>query len=179
MGRLTRLMVACTAAVVMGFTGCGGKPAADATPKAVLAGETKAEPSQFDRLVAEADARMKDLLDANAAGTGKAERRDVWDQDRQVREMFGKYVEAINVAPTPTAENRPTLARVFGRVIDLAATDMSNPPLAQEVAMKCLRQDIVPVVTLPKSGPILQAARKAIKQEEKELDDWLDKQPKP
>jgi hypothetical protein len=89
-------------------------------------------------------------------------------------EAFEKYMVVVN-APQPLPD-KAVMARVYGRVIDVAASRKNNKALAKEVAIKSLRQEILPVCNTPESSPVLQAARSALKAEDKELDDWLDNQ---
>jgi len=91
-------------------------------------------------------------------------------------EAFEKYMAVVN-APQPLTD-KTEMARVYGRVIDVAASRKNNQALAKEVAMKSLRQEILPVCNTPESSPVLQAARSALKAEDKELDDWLEKENK-
>ena len=70
------------------------------------------------------------------------------------------------------------MARVYGRVIDVAASRKNNKALAKEVAVKSFRQEILPVCNTPEASPVLDAARSHLKAEDRELDDWLEKEEK-
>ena len=88
-----------------------------------------------------------------------------------------KYMILVN-APNPLPD-RNVMARVYGRVIDNALGDSKkNKSLAKEVALKALRQDILPLCKSSDASSILSAARRELKAEDKELDDWLEKEEK-
>ena len=132
---------------------------------------TPDEEAKLKQAVAEGDA----LYDAGMEiwrAKGKSQ-----DRFKKFDDACEKYMVVVN-APQPLPD-KAAMARVYGRVIDNALGDSKkNKALAKEVALKALRHDILPTCKSRDASPILQAARRELKAEDKELDDWLDKEDK-
>jgi len=158
--------------------GCGSKdkgaaPAPEGKGKAgqVTQDLSPDEEAKLKQAVAEGDG----LYDAGVKSVNESKKPPYKVPDRKkFDDAFEKYMVVVN-APQPLPD-KAVMGRVFGRVIDVAASRKNNKPLAKEVAMKSLRQEILPVCNTPEAAPILAAARKELKAEDKELDDWLDKE---
>lgn len=158
--------------LVLGLmAGCGKKdqtapPAApDSKGGSVAQSLTPEEEAKLKQAVTDGDA----LWDAAVQGVkeGKVGAKKKYD------DAFEKYMVVVNASlPLP---DKAAMARVFGRVIDVAASRKNNKSLAKEVAIKSLRLDILPVCNTPEAAPVLDAARRALKAEDKELDEWLEK----
>jgi len=160
--------------------GCGPKdkgvpaaPDAKSKEKPVQPTLTPDEEAKLKQAVAEGDA----LFDAGLKSVNDSKKPPYKVPDRKkFDEAYEKYMVVVN-APQPLSD-KPVMARVYGRVIDVATGRKNNKALAKEVAVKALRQEILPVCNSPESAPILAAARKELKAEDKELDDWLEKEEK-
>ena len=89
-------------------------------------------------------------------------------------DAFEKYMIVVN--SEEFHPDKSIVARVYGRSIDIAASRQKNQSLAKEVAIKCLRRDIIPVCRTPEASQVIEAAQRAIKLEEKETDEWLERE---
>ncbi|MBX9679110.1 MAG: outer membrane protein assembly factor BamE [Gemmataceae bacterium] len=170
-----------TALAVFFVPGCGSKDkgAVPPAPEGKAAGGAVARPlspddeAKLKQAVAEGDA----LYDAGLKSVSDSKKPPYKVPDRKkFDDAFEKYMIVVN-APQPLPD-KGVMGRVYGRVIDVAASRKNNKALAKEVAMKSLRQEILPVCNSPESAPVLAAARKELKAEDKELDDWLEKEDK-
>ena len=182
---MNRAAVCVCILLLMGLVaGCGPKgkgdaPTQPAAPDGKAAGGSVARPlspeeeAKLKQAVAEGDA----LYDAGLKSVSDSKKPPYKVPDRKkFDDAYEKYMVVVN-APQPLPD-KPVMARVYGRVIDVAASRKNNKALAKEVAMKALRAEILPVCNTPEAAPVLAAARKELKAEDKELDDWLDKEDK-
>lgn len=165
--------------LVLGLmAGCGKKdqtapPAApDSKGGSVAQSLTPEEAGKLKQAVADGDA----LWDAAVQGVKEAKIEAKSAAKKKYDDAFEKYMVVVN-APQPLPD-KAVMARVYGRVIDVAVDRNKNKTLAKEVAVKSLRAEILPVCSSPEASPILAAARKELKAEDKELDDWLEKEGK-
>lgn len=161
------------------LTGCGSKdkkdvpPADDPKGGGVVRQLLPEDEAKLKKAVAEGDA----LYDAGVQSVNESKKPPFKVPDRKkFDQSFEKYMVVVN-APQPLPD-KAVMARVYGRVIDVAASRKNNKSLAKEVAMKSLRQDILPVCSSPEASPILAAARRELKAEDKETDEWLEKEEK-
>lgn len=164
------------ALAVTTLAGCGKKEKSEPPAAPNVKGESRTptleprEEAKLKQAVTEGDA----LWDAATQGVKEAKIEAKSAAKKKYDEAFEKYMVVVN-APQPLPE-KAVMARVYGRVIDVAASRKNNKALAKEVAVKSLRQEVLPVCNTPEASPILAAARKELKAEDKELDDWLEKQ---
>lgn len=163
--------------LVLGLmAGCGKKdqPAPPAAPDSkggsVAQSLTPEEEAKLKQAVTDGDA----LWDAAVQGVKEAKIEAKSAARKKYDDAFEKYMVVVN-APQPLPD-KAVMARVYGRVIDVAVERKKNKALAKEVAVKSLRLDILPVCSSPEASPILAAARKELKAEDKELDEWLEKE---
>ena len=141
-------------------TGCGSKAQREAEDLMQKADEkSAAERDRQNKVVAEGDALW-------AAG------------EKKYDAAFEKYMVVVNASVPLMGKDalpKDVLARVYGRVIDVALDRRDNTALAQEVAVKALRKDIIPLTASKKAGPVLDAARKVVKAQDKETAEWVAK----
>ncbi|QEL17868.1 hypothetical protein [Limnoglobus roseus] len=160
------------------MAGCGKKdqtspPAApDSKGGNVAQSLTPEEAGRLKQAVTDGDA----LWDAAVQGVKEAKIEAKSAAKKKYDDAFEKYMVVVN-APQPLPD-KAVMARVYGRVIDVAVDRKKNKTLAKEVAVKSLRAEILPVCSSPEASPILAAARKELKAEDKELDEWLEKEGK-
>lgn len=175
-------MRAVAAALIVCFlAGCGSGADAEATSEEASISSLELSPDELARLN-EAVKEGDRLWDEAMGGVEAA--RDIQDATTSARSSFAarrkfddayeRYMVVVNASsPLP---DRGVMARVYGRVIDVAVARKRNPALATEVAKKALQRDIFPITTSEDASSALEAARRAIKAEEQEIDDWLESQ---
>lgn len=155
---------------VLLMAGCGSKAKVGDPPKTAAGSSAgSSEDREQTKAVAEGDA----LWDAALEGIKDAkkikdfsERAKASHQARnKFDEAFEKYMVVVN-AKQPLAD-RNLLSKVYGRVIDVALERKENPALAKEVAIKALRQDILPSTSSDKASAVLDAAKRAVKAEDR------------
>lgn len=150
--------------VVLLLAGCGAKAKVGDPPKTAAgssAGSSEDREKQTNA-VAEGDA----LWDAGEQGVKEAKQNkkvSAIQARKNFDKAFEKYMVVVN-AKQPLAD-RNVLSRVYGRVIDVALERKENPALAKEVAIKALRQDILPSTSSNKASAILDAAKRSVKAE--------------
>jgi len=179
---MNRAAVSSCFLILMGLlAGCGSKdkgaapPAPDAKGKAaggvVAQALSPEDEAKLKQAVAEGDA----LYDAGVKSVSDSKKPPYKVPDRRkFDDAYENYMVVVNASqPLP---DKAVMGRVYGRVIDVAASRKNNKALAKEVAMKSLRQEILPICNTPEAAPVLQAARRELKAEDKELDDWLEKE---
>ena len=153
------------------LTGCGAKAKVGDPPKTAAgssAGSSE-DREQQTKAIAEGDA----LWDAAFQGIKDSKKiKDISERlkassqaKKKTDEAFEKYMVVVN-AQQPLAD-RNVLSRVYGRVIDVALDRKNNPSLAREVAIKALRQDILPTTSSDKASAVLDAAKRAVKAEDR------------
>jgi hypothetical protein len=152
--------------------------------KSKFLGDSPKDGGDTQRLSPEVEAKLKqavadgdELYEAGLQSVNESKKPPYKTPDRnKFDEAYERYMVVVN-APNPLPD-KAVMARVYGRVIDVAASRLNNKTLAREVAMKSLRQEILPVCKSPEASSILDVARRALKAEGKEIDEWLENQEK-
>ena len=153
--------------------------------EAPTAASAQEDEAKLKKAVAEGDALWDEGVRANARMAvpikdidkdgGKAIREASEEARKKFDSAFEKYMIVVN--SSQRLRDRDVMAKVYGRVIDQSLS-MGNKSMAKEVAMKALRGDILPIVKNNEASPILDAARRAVKTEEKEAAAWIERQEK-
>jgi len=123
------------ALAVTTLAGCGSKeklppPAPESKAGSVTQALSPEEAGKLKRAVTEGD----ELWNAAVQGVKEAKSAAYKKYD----EAFEKYMVVVNASqPLP---DKAVMARVYGRVIDVAVSRKNNKALAKEVAVKSLRQ---------------------------------------
>jgi|GEM_PF-5958174 len=161
--------------IVLALAGCGSKPekvGVNGSPKPMPPSATGGSPEErakLDRAVAEGDALWDDAVrgvkEAKKNKDFTAQAKASLEAKKKYDEAFEKYLAVVN--SSEKLPDRSTVARVYGRVIDVALDRKNNPTLAREVAVKALRQDVLPVTSSEKASAALDAAKRAIKAEDR------------
>lgn len=160
---------------VLALAGCGAKPektGIDGSPKPTppsVSGGTSEERAKLEKAVAEGDA----LWDAAIQGVKEAKKNKDFtaqakasiEAKKKYDEAFEKYLQVVN--SKEKLSDRNAVARVYGRVIDVALDRKNNSTLAKEVAVKALRQDVLPLTSSEKASAVLDAAKRTIKAEDR------------
>ena len=131
--------------------------------------------SELKKAIEDGDA----FYDAAKKGIPKSAVTDGSDMSQLVDAQNANYRSALECYMTAVNAKRAipdnsVMAKVYGRVIDIALKQR-NKGLAKEVALKSLRNEILPVCSHPEASQVLESARQGVKQEEKEADEWLER----
>ncbi len=150
---------------LMPLAGCGSKAKVGDSPKTAAGSPAGSEDrAKLMKAVEEGDA----LWDAGEQGVKEAKKNknvSPIQARKKFDEAFEKYMVLVN--SQQGLSDRNVLSRVYGRVIDVALERKNNPALAKEVAIKSLRQDVLPTTNSDKASAVLDAAKRAVKAEDK------------
>lgn len=160
---------------VLPLAGCGTKtkqeggsePPKTTPPRG--SGGASEERAKLEKAVAEGDALWDDAVrgvkEAKKNKDFTAQAKASIEAKKKYDEAFEKYLQVVNSQEKLTDRN--AVARVYGRVIDVALDRKNNSALAREVVVKALRQDVLPVTSSEKASAVLDAAKRTIKAEDR------------
>jgi hypothetical protein len=150
---------------IVPLAGCGSKAKVGDPPKTGAGSPSASEDREkLMKAVEEGDA----LWDAGEQGVKEAKKNknlSPIQARKKFDEAFEKYMVVVN--SQQGLPDRNVLSKVYGRVIDVALERKNNPALAKEVAIKSLRQDVLPTTNSDKASAVLEAAKRAVKAEDK------------